>query len=152
MFRLVASMLSAFALFWLGIGLTEWWEHRAPGWPSYTASIGPLHHTFSFPDGLGAKLKASEAQRVQWDAALGQCHDNTKALKAAIDLQNASLAALGQESARRLAGNEKVVQAALAQAARAKQQSAVISAQPPAGADVCARYEDVDTKVLESLK
>lgn len=143
------AIFGATWLFWAGL----WWDAGRPaGWPSYTAQIGPFHHTFKFPDGYGARHRADELDRKAWAAALSQCHENGATLRSALDAQNASVAALGNDSAQRLQAAQAAVRTGQGALAQAQAQSAAILAVPPAGFDACSRVLAVDRQLLETLK
>ena len=107
---------------------------------------------WSIVTGYKADVAAANTAR---DAALkdyGQCKTNRTTLQAAIDKQNASIKALGDQTYAKLAAQAKVLaDAETARTALAAKMAAYL-ASPPSGTDECARYRNIDTRFLGSLK
>jgi len=85
-------------------------------------------------------------------AQLSQCHTNVESLKASLDSQSTKVKALEADSNRRLAAAEEDLAEARATAARLEVRADATLDYRPAGADACARVEDVRRKYLEALK
>lgn len=138
--RVIAALISSFALFWAGIGVTEWWEHRPHATPQVHWWI--LH--WSPPDSLAA----------QRDAAAGQgklCQANVVTLQRAISDQNKALSELtAQGQKAKAAASQAVLQALANQQALQTKLDKLKKA--PVGATACERADDAYRTVLETLR
>ena len=104
---------------------------------------------WSIMTGYKANIAQATAAR---DAAVkdyGQCKTNRMTLQSAIDGQNASIKALGDQTSAKLAAQAKVVAAAEAARKALADKMAAYLASPPSGADECARYRNIDSRFLE---
>ena len=131
MLKIIAGIVSTFALFWIGLGAGLWWEHRPAGQPT----IHVLFFHWTAPASLAAKLSVSQSD-------LTQCHANTAAQADAINVQNshvAALAAYGEDRAR--AATEAARQAQGARAVAESRAQTVLALK--AGPDVCKSAEAV---------
>jgi hypothetical protein len=73
-----------------------------------------------------------------WAARLATCQGNGRSLQAALDGQNAAVAALKRDSAARVAASTKAASAARKTAQAAQAHAAAILAARPTSADACA--------------
>jgi hypothetical protein len=96
------------------------------------------------------KTWQSEAKRDA--AALGTCHASVTTLEGSLASQNAAVASLGVESARRTKMLADGLEQARKGRASAEARAAGLLKRPPAGIDACARSEAARRAVLESLK
>jgi hypothetical protein len=112
-----------------------------------------------------ADLKAARAALVDpvthkpWQAEaqvaardLTTCRANTSTLQAAITAQNASLAAWSERGRRATAEAENAVQRSRSAVAAAEKAKAVIAAPLSASDDTCSRAQEVDRRVMETLR
>jgi hypothetical protein len=83
---------------------------------------------------------------------LQTCRANTNTLQSAIDRQNASVAALKAEGDRRTTQAAAAVRDAQRGRSDAEARASKLAALKPAGADACARMNDADRAVLETLR
>lgn len=139
--RVIPAIISAFALFFIGVGVTEWWEHRPPNTPNIKVW---LFH-WSPPDSLAA-------QRDKALNDLKACHANVSTLDGALKLQNDSLKAVEAEGSRRLAEAEKAVQRARRGSETARKRAGELLSVAPVGEDTCLRWASADEAVVRALK
>ncbi len=98
---------------------------------------------------LTKKTWQSEALRDARD--LKTCRDSNANLDASLSRQSAAVAAWKAEGDQRLAEAEKGLQHALRGRQRAEAQARDLM-RPPVGIDACARMEDIDARVMETLR
>ena len=106
-----------------------------------TWRIDRLHHDLDH-----ARDRVNAAQ-----AATARCQNNRRTLETARSAQNAAVARLGQESARHLAEAQNAVRTAQSGRVAAERRAAALM-RPATGSTVCERLQDVDRRVLESLR
>lgn len=90
-----------------------------------------------------------EAMRDARD--LQTCRGSVQALEASRQAQNAAVAALEAESTRRVTEAEKALSAARRGLAKAEADARRML-RPPVGIDACARTEEIDRRLLETLQ
>jgi uncharacterized protein YlxW (UPF0749 family) len=95
-----------------------------------------------------AHAARAEAGRLRADLAV--CQDGRARLQAAVEAQNAAVAALRTESERRAQAVAGALAAATDEAKAATARAGRIAAVEPKGADVCARLLDVDRKIMRA--
>jgi uncharacterized protein YlxW (UPF0749 family) len=101
-----------------------------------------------FGQARAAHAARAEAGRLRADLAV--CQDGRARLQAAVEAQNAAVAALraaGEQRAQAVAG---ALAAAKGEAKAASARADRIVAVEPKGADVCARLLDVDRKIMRT--
>ena len=101
--------------------------------------------------GLKADLAAAQSDKAKALVDLAQSRQNASACTMALNKQNDVITAMGAKTYAMLAGQAALVAAAdkARQALAARQ--AVYLAAPPAGADECARYRDIDVRFVGGL-
>lgn len=107
-----------------------------------------LHDAQTSRDALQASI---DTPVTGWAARLTTAKNNAATLDAAIKAQNATIDAMGKDSARRLA----TASAALAEADKrtASDQARIAKLMKPlVGVDTCQRVIEADERLLESLK
>lgn len=135
--KVLAAILSSFALFWIGLGVGFWLDRVPHGWPN--VAVGPFH--LSLPDSLGAKLDASYAN-------LKVCHGDVSALQAGMEVQNKAVRALQAAGDARAAAAAQAAQAAVQGRAKAAQKVKAIEATP----DTAERCPVAEALIRESVK
>lgn len=85
-------------------------------------------------------------------ARLATCRSNNQLLQGGISDQNASLALGAAKSATALAKASQQVAKAQIETGKAQAKAADILSTAPQGANDCERFEDIDRRVMESLK
>jgi hypothetical protein len=151
--QLVVGLFGATALFWLGI----MFEHRPAGFLDYTWH-GPfgIHFTVGPPEGPFAQLAEITNPNIVGSLAnqLKVANGNVATFKGAIDVQNASIAALSAKGQSLIA--ENAATAAQERQALARGQSdaqAVRTALAAAQGDPeCQKLQAVDQAVVARLK
>lgn len=124
--RIVAAILSSFALFWVGLGVGLWWDRRPEGVPAFHVKVLFWPVSFSAPESLKARGERSAAD-------LAQCRANTAALSGALDRQNAAVADLKAAGDARTQAAEKAAQQAREDRRIALARVAAIQAFPETG-------------------
>ncbi|MDP2008924.1 MAG: hypothetical protein Q8K11_01990 [Phenylobacterium sp.] len=100
-----------------------------------------------------AKLAAEIDRPVTgYKAQLATCKTNREELEAKIAVQNAAVAGLKAEAAKRTADAEKAVTEALKGRESAEARAAKLLRNPPAGIDTCARAMSAFEAVKESAR
>lgn len=147
MLKLFAALISTFALFWLGIAGTEWYEHRPVGQPTW-AHVNFLWFHLGLPDSLSAKLSSDEGK-------LKIADDNVARLEHSLTVQNAAIRAASQAGVTAQAGSEKAVAAwRLGSAATGRKIALLADALPAATSNTteCQKSEAVDQAFLSTLR
>lgn len=96
------------------------------------------------------EVAAKQASVLQ--ANLAQSHTNTATLQVNLDRQNLALRTQELEATTRLRETEQALEAARRESKEQAARLRKILATPPKGASVEDRYEDIDRRLLESLK
>lgn len=143
--KLVGWLVGTFLLFWVGLGVGIWWEHRPANWPAVEMNLVFWHPKFGFGDGLAAKLAKVEP-------ALQQCRVNSATLQGALDRQNRAVAALKVAGDQLTADAAKAVQQAHSAGLGLNKRASVLISTPPAGNDVCERAQSAFERVKGDLK
>lgn len=83
---------------------------------------------------------------------LANCRQNVSNLRTGINEQNASIAANAARGATAVAEAAQAVAEAQNKTAKAQRQAADILSRPPSGSTVCEQVEDIDRRIMGSLK
>lgn len=131
MLKLLAGLISSFALLWIGIGGAEWWERR----PTHTPAIHVLFLNWSPADGLAAQRDADKARLAQAEA-------NVVTLQAGIGRQNAAVdEAEARTKATLLALDQASIQSRNGRAVAESRAQAILARKPEG--DACKAAEAV---------
>lgn len=89
---------------------------------------------------------------TETQGTLAACQTNARSLMAGINAQNLRIIALGRESEARIATARQQVETANRATAAANVRIGRFLSAPPSGATACERVDDVDQRLLESLR
>ncbi len=155
MAKLLSGVVGLIGVFWLAIvgayGVV-WYDHNFQG---YRFSGVPLVHWFAFtlPPGASLLLAQDHDPRLKgslaWQLAVSK--GDVDQLTSGLIRQNASMTAQSLADAAALGRSEHVV-AQYAQAMQANGKLLAALSAPLAPAPECVQYEEVHTRLLESLK
>lgn len=108
-----------------------------------------LNHARHDVAALNARI---EDPQTGYIARLATCHGNVGRLQATLDQQTAAVAAKSAADAKALAKAEADLAAERGRSAALQVRANATLAYKPAGADACARIEDIRRRYVEGLK
>lgn len=139
--RIIAAVLSSFALFWAGLGAGLWWDRRPEGVPTLHVKVLFWPVNITAPESLKAK-----GQRAAAD--LGECQRNEAAYSRALVAQDAAVGRLKAAGDARAQAAEKAAQEAQTSRRIALARVAAIQAFPETGG-AC---EAADALIKETVR
>ncbi len=119
------------------------WDRHPP--VSFTVPIGPFRPRFELPPSLKQERDEAVAEAERLAGANAECLGS-------LARQNAAVADLERAGAKARRDAEKAVADALRGRGEAAARVSRLRSVPPAGGDLCARYEAADRAVLEALR
>lgn len=139
--RIVAALLSSFALFWAGLGVGLWWDRRPEGVPTFHVKMLFWPVNITAPESLKAKGQHAAAD-------LGQCQRNEATYSRALAAQNAAVGRLEAAGDARVHAAERAADEAKTDRRIALAKVATIQAFPETGG-ACAA---ADRLILETVR